>query len=207
MCGGWWGGREIPAPAGSFDRVVSCEMIEAVGQEHLVTFHAAVDAALKPGGCAVIQVGIPPPPCANRSPSSVPKAALQWSVNLMHTGDGVPREGRGRGGIAPGGGGEQVGRTVAQGGAAAAQVIAEPDERYAAYCASSDFIREHIFPGGHLPCMAAMTAAARGTSLQVPPPPPGPSCHLLSKVRARTESLAGRAQYHCDKQIWSFSDA
>lgn len=35
-----------------------------------------------------------------------------------------------------------------------------PDERYAEYCASSDFIREHIFPGGHLPSMAAMTARA-----------------------------------------------
>ena len=45
------------------------------------------------------------------------------------------------------------------------QVIAEPDERYAAYCASSDFIREHIFPGGHLPCMGAMVDAARGTGL------------------------------------------
>jgi hypothetical protein len=27
------------------------------------------------------------------------------------------------------------------------QVIAEPDERYEEYCRSSDFIREHIFPG------------------------------------------------------------
>lgn len=32
-----------------------------------------------------------------------------------------------------------------------AQVIAQPDERYESYCRSSDFIREHIFPGGHLP--------------------------------------------------------
>ena len=47
------------------------------------------------------------------------------------------------------------------------QVIAEPDERYEAYCASSDFIREHIFPGGHLPSMGAMVQAARGTALQV----------------------------------------
>lgn len=31
-------------------------MIEAVGQEHLVTYHTAIDAALKPGGRAVIQV-------------------------------------------------------------------------------------------------------------------------------------------------------
>lgn len=47
-----------------------------------------------------------------------------------------------------------------------AQVIAEPDERYEAYCNSSDFIREHIFPGGHLPCMGAMVEAARGTGLR-----------------------------------------
>ena len=46
-------------------------------------------------------------------------------------------------------------------------MIAEPDERYEEYCASSDFIREHIFPGGHLPSMGAMVQAAAGTSLQV----------------------------------------
>ena len=47
------------------------------------------------------------------------------------------------------------------------QAISEPDERYEAYCASSDFIREHIFPGGHLPSMGAMVDAARGTGLSV----------------------------------------
>lgn len=45
------------------------------------------------------------------------------------------------------------------------QVIAEPDERYEAYCKSSDFIREHIFPGGHLPCMGVMVDSARGTGM------------------------------------------
>ena len=45
-------------------------------------------------------------------------------------------------------------------------MITEPDERYEAYCASSDFIREHIFPGGHLPSMGAMIEAARPTQLQ-----------------------------------------
>ena len=48
--------REIPAETGSFDKVVSCEMIEAVGQEHLVTYFTAIDAALKPGGKAIVQV-------------------------------------------------------------------------------------------------------------------------------------------------------
>ena len=47
------------------------------------------------------------------------------------------------------------------------QAISEPDDRYEAYCASSDFIREHVFPGGHLPCMAAMAEAARGTGLAI----------------------------------------
>ena len=50
------------------------------------------------------------------------------------------------------------------------QAISEPDERYEAYCASSDFIREHIFPGGHLPSMGAMVDAARGTGLSVQVP-------------------------------------
>lgn len=33
------------------------------------------------------------------------------------------------------------------GGKAVIQAITQPDERYEAYCRSSDFIRAHIFPG------------------------------------------------------------
>ena len=40
-----------------------------------------------------------------------------------------------------------------------------PEARYAEYCTSSDFIRTHIFPGGHLPSMAAMTACATPAGL------------------------------------------
>lgn len=47
------------------------------------------------------------------------------------------------------------------------QVIAQPDERYESYCRGCDFIREHIFPGGHLPSMGAMVEAARGTQVCV----------------------------------------
>jgi len=50
-------------------------------------------------------------------------------------------------------------------GCFAVQVIAQPDERYEVYCRGSDFIREYIFPGGHLPSMGAMVEAARGTEL------------------------------------------
>jgi cyclopropane fatty-acyl-phospholipid synthase-like methyltransferase len=35
---------------------VSIEMIEAVGHEHLPSYFATINAALKPGGKAVIQV-------------------------------------------------------------------------------------------------------------------------------------------------------
>jgi hypothetical protein len=45
------------------------------------------------------------------------------------------------------------------------QVITMPDTRYKQYCNSSDFIREHIFPGGHLPSMGAMSACAGAAGL------------------------------------------
>jgi len=41
---------------GSFDRIVSVEMLEAVGHENLPRYFAACDALLRPGGRAVIQV-------------------------------------------------------------------------------------------------------------------------------------------------------
>ena len=50
---------------------------------------------------------------------------------------------------------------------ALAQAISVPDERYEAYCASSDFIREHVFPGGHLPSLGAMLECARWTGLSM----------------------------------------
>ncbi|KAL4856846.1 Tuberculostearic acid methyltransferase UfaA1 [Chlorella vulgaris] len=92
--------RECPG-AGTYDKVVSCEMIEAVGHEHMQAYFQTLGAMLRPGGKCVIQV------------------------------------------------------------------IAQPDERYEAYCKTSDFIREHIFPGGHLPSMGVMVDSARGTGMSV----------------------------------------
>ncbi|GFH08373.1 amino_oxidase domain-containing protein, partial [Haematococcus lacustris] len=86
--------RDCPG-AGSFDRVVSIEMIEAVGHANLGTYFRQLSCMLKPGGVCVLQA------------------------------------------------------------------ICCPDERYTAYCRCSDFIREHIFPGGHLPCIAACVEAAQ----------------------------------------------
>ena len=47
--------RDCPG-AGTFDRVVSCEMIEAVGHEHLISYFQCIGRQLKQGGVAVIQV-------------------------------------------------------------------------------------------------------------------------------------------------------
>ncbi len=78
---------------GRYDRMVSIEMLEAVGHDFLGDYFAAVDRALKPDGLAVLQV------------------------------------------------------------------ITIPDQRYAAYSATTDWIQKHIFPGGHLPSLSAMTEA------------------------------------------------
>ncbi len=42
------------------------------------------------------------------------------------------------------------------GGAMLIQSILMPDHRYARYCRSVDFIQKYIFPGGHLPSVAAL---------------------------------------------------
>ncbi len=44
-------------------------------------------------------------------------------------------------------------------GRAVIQVITIPDRKYNLYRFSSDWIRKHIFPGGHLPSLGAMQAA------------------------------------------------
>ncbi|MCE9614497.1 MAG: DUF1365 family protein [Lentisphaerae bacterium] len=53
----------------------------------------------------------------------------------------------------------QCGRLLAPGGLVVLQVITIPDHRYDAYRHGCDWIQKHIFPGGHLPSLAAMTAA------------------------------------------------
>lgn len=87
---------------GVFERVVSIEMLEAVGHANLGQFFAVCEKALKPEGMAVVQV------------------------------------------------------------------ITIADERYEAYRNTTDWIRRHIFPGGHLPSLGAMKSAiARDTELNL----------------------------------------
>jgi len=47
------------------------------------------------------------------------------------------------------------------------QVITIPHERYDAYCNSSDFIRKHIFPGGHLPSVPVLKEFATKNGLRL----------------------------------------
>jgi cyclopropane-fatty-acyl-phospholipid synthase len=87
---------------GAYSRVVSIEMLEAVGHEYLGDYFAAIDRVLAAGGRGVIQV------------------------------------------------------------------ITIPDARYGRYRRSSDFIRRHIFPGGHLPSLAALhEAAAQNSRIEI----------------------------------------
>lgn len=75
---------------GEYSKIVSIEMLEAVGHAGLKSFFATCERVLKPGGKAVIQV------------------------------------------------------------------ITIPDRKYTAYRYSSDWIRKHIFPGGHLPSVGVL---------------------------------------------------
>lgn len=59
-------------------------------------------------------------------------------------------------------------RCLRPGGRAVLQAITMPDDRYAAYRRSTDFIQKHIFPGGHLPSPGVLrdhVSATPGLSL------------------------------------------
>ncbi|GAA0139425.1 methyltransferase [Lithospermum erythrorhizon] len=84
--------RQLPAFC-KFDRIISCEMLEAVGHEYMEEFFRCCDSALEENGIVVLQF------------------------------------------------------------------ISIPDERYDEYRQSSDFIKEYIFPGGHLPSLGRVTSA------------------------------------------------
>jgi len=78
---------------GLFDKIVSIEMLEAVGHKYFGTFFRCCDRLLKADGCVALQT------------------------------------------------------------------ITIPDQRYDTYRKGMDWIRKHIFPGGHLPSLTALTVA------------------------------------------------
>ncbi|QDZ18191.1 cyclopropane fatty acid synthase [Chloropicon primus] len=93
--------REIPTTGKLYDKVISVEMIEAVGHEYFDTYFGTISRWLKCGGRATIQA------------------------------------------------------------------ISYPDHRYESQLHTSDFIKEHIFPGGHLPCKAVMLKCATSHGLRI----------------------------------------
>jgi len=91
--------REV---TGEFDKIVSTEMIEALGHRYLGTFFRCCDRLLKQNGLMVLQT------------------------------------------------------------------ITIPDQRYDRYRKGVDWIRRHIFPGGHLPSLTALsTAMTRHSSFNI----------------------------------------
>lgn len=56
---------------------------------------------------------------------------------------------------------------LAPGGRAVLQAITVPDAEFSVYRRRSDFIRQHVFPGGMLPCDAAIAHQAGKAGLQV----------------------------------------
>jgi cyclopropane-fatty-acyl-phospholipid synthase len=57
-----------------------------------------------------------------------------------------------------------IDRLLAPGGLVGIQAILVPDQRYKSYRTQRDWIRKHIFPGGMLPSLEAITTAARRSS-------------------------------------------
>eukprot|EP00842_Homolaphlyctis_polyrhiza_P003977 jgi/Hompol1/4580/HPOL_003729-RA len=85
--------RALDPAVYQFDRIISVEMLEAVGPEFLSTYFETCDRLLKPRGTLVVQV------------------------------------------------------------------ITMPEARYQSYLVSMDFIRLHIYPGGHCPSLTALVEA------------------------------------------------
>lgn len=93
--------RDYRDVTGTYDAILSCEMLEAIGERYLPAFFATIAARLRRGGRAVIQ-----------------------SITM-------------------------------------------PDERYPAYRRSVDWMQTYVFPGSHIPSLAAIRAAAAGAGLQL----------------------------------------
>jgi cyclopropane-fatty-acyl-phospholipid synthase len=123
---------------GRFDRIVSIEMLEAVGHEFLGEYFRVCDRVLKPGGVIALQV------------------------------------------------------------------ITIPDARYDAYRKSVDFIQKHIFPGGHLPSMGALSDAMARSSRLVVEQLDHIGAHYAPTLRAWRERFLAAAK---DVRALGFDDA
>lgn len=87
---------------------------------------------------------------------------------------------------------EAIDRLLAPGGRAVIQVITMPDRKYDAYRRGSDWIRKHIFPGGHLPSLGAMVAAMSARTRLGPTRLDDIGPHYARTLRMWREALLAR---------------
>jgi len=111
---------------GLFDRVISVEMLEAVGHKYYGAYFSAIDNVLKPDGIAVLQV------------------------------------------------------------------ITMPHHRYHTYRKSVDWIQKHIFPGGHLPSVEALSEAMRHNSRLLIQKAENIGSHYATTLRHWSERLSSQ---------------
>jgi cyclopropane-fatty-acyl-phospholipid synthase len=84
-------------------------------------------------------------------------------------------------------------RLLRDGGRVALQVITIPDQRYETYRRGSDWIQKHIFPGGLLPSLNAMSAAMTLNSRLVVDRLEGMGLHYASTLRVWRHAFERRA--------------
>ena len=87
---------------------------------------------------------------------------------------------------------EAIDRLLAPGGRAVIQVITMPDRKYDAYRRGSDWIRKHVFPGGHLPSLGAMVAAMSARTRLGPSRLEDIGLHYARTLRLWREALLAR---------------
>lgn len=83
-------------------------------------------------------------------------------------------------------------RVLAEHGRAVIQVITFPDQGYDAYRKSTDFIRRHVFPGGHLPSLQAMHNALTRSSRLVIQDVENIAAHYAETLRRWREAFTSR---------------
>uniref|UniRef100_A0A803MTT4 Cyclopropane-fatty-acyl-phospholipid synthase n=1 Tax=Chenopodium quinoa TaxID=63459 RepID=A0A803MTT4_CHEQI len=128
--------RQLPA-SHKFDRIISCGMLEHVGDKYYEDFFRHCESLLAENGLLVLQV------------HNSLLIAVKIVVKLGLVGDLIRQKHI------------FIGTYET---CIISRTISIPDERYDGHKRSSDFMREYIFPGGCLPSLSRLTSAMIATS-------------------------------------------
>ena len=99
---------------------------------------------------------------------------------------------------------------LAPGGRAVLQAITVPDAEFSIYRKRSDFIRQHVFPGGMLPCPAIIASEAKRAGLQVRDSfsfgqDYAQTCRIWSeRMQAERERIIRLGYEECFLRSWQF---